>query len=181
VGDVVPDGPGANGGLQAGDIVTTLNGQAMANANQLRNSVADLDPDSNVNLEVVRNGSVVNLAVQLGTRDMTQLASFQHGSDSSTSAKSKLGLSVEAPNADLRNSLNISIDGGVVVNEVDSTSMAAQVGVQRGDLIVSINGTEVNSLSDYDEAMATANLASGVRMRVYRDGGTRFVFMKSSS
>jgi S1-C subfamily serine protease len=59
--------------------------------------------------------------------------------------------------------------------------MAAQVGVQRGDLIVSINGTEVNSLSDYDEAMATANLASGVRMRVYRDGGTRFVFMKSSS
>jgi serine protease Do len=177
----VPDGPGASGGLQAGDIVTQLNGQAMANASQLRNSVADLDPDSNVDLVVVRNGSVVNLAVQLGARDMTQLANFQRSTGSSTSASSQLGLSVETPNADLRRSLNISIEGGVIVNNVDSNSMAAEVGVRRGDLIVSINGTEVQTMSDYEKAMMTADLASGVRMRIYRDGGTRFVFVKSSS
>jgi serine protease Do len=181
VGDVVPNGPGASGGLQAGDIVTQLNGQAMANASQLRNSVADLDPDSNVDLVVVRNGSVVNLAVQLGARDMTQLANFQRSTGSSTSASSQLGLSVETPNADLRRSLNISIEGGVIVNNVDSNSMAAEVGVRRGDLIVSINGTEVQTMSDYEKAMMTADLASGVRMRIYRDGGTRFVFVKSSS
>jgi serine protease Do len=180
VGDVVPGGPGANGGLQAGDIVTTLNGQTMSNSNQLRNSVADLDPDSRVSLGIVRNGSPLELSVQLGTRDMTQMASFQSGSDSSSSIRSKLGISVKAPSADPRNNLDISIDGGVVVDEVDSTSMAAQVGVRRGDVIVSVNGTEIDSLSDYEEEMTTADLASGVRMRVYRDGGTRFVFMKSS-
>jgi S1-C subfamily serine protease len=67
------------------------------------------------------------------------------------------------------------------VNNVDSNSMAAEVGVRRGDLIVSINGTEVQTMSDYEKAMMTADLASGVRMRIYRDGGTRFVFVKSSS
>ena len=76
VGDIVVGGPGDQGGLQAGDIVTQLNGQAMLDANQLRNSVADLDPESNVSLEVVRNGSILNLNVQLGTRDAPQLSTL---------------------------------------------------------------------------------------------------------
>jgi serine protease Do len=77
--------------------------------------------------------------------------------------------------------LNISVEGGVVVNDVASNSTAAGAGVQRGDLIVSLNGIEINALADYDSAIESANLAVGVRMRVFRNGVTRFVFMKSTS
>ena len=104
IGDVVPEGPGDKGGLKAGDIVTQLNGKVMENSNQLRNSVADLDPESKVDLEVVRNGSVMNLQVELGTRDLTQLASWTRGGGSPIKV-SKLGLSVEEPTSQMRDSL----------------------------------------------------------------------------
>ena len=68
-----------------------------------------------------------------------------------------------------------------MVNDVASNSTAAGAGVQRGDLIVSLNGIEINALADYDSAIESANLAVGVRMRVFRNGVTRFVFMKSTS
>ena len=180
LGDVVPEGPGDKGGLKAGDIVTQLNGRMMENSNQLRNSVADLEPDSKVDLEVVRDGSIVNLQVELGTRNATQLASWSSGNRSATT-DSKLGLSVEKPTSQMRDSLSISVEGGVVVTQVDSSSMAAQVGVRQGDLIVSVNGNDIASVEDFNDAIASADLSTGVRMRVHRDGGTRFVFMKSNS
>ena len=157
---VVPDGPGDKGGLKAGDIVTQLNGKVMENSNQLRNSVADLDPESKVDLEVVRNGSVMNLQVELGTRDLTQLASWSRGGGSPMTV-SKLGLSVEEPTSQMRDSLNISVNGGVVVTQVDSASMARQVGVREGDLIVSINGSDISSMADFHSAMDSADLSTG--------------------
>lgn len=117
IGDIVPDGPGDKGGLKAGDIVIQLNGRVMENSNQLRNSVADLDPESKVDLEVVRNGSVMNLQIELGTRDLTQLASWTRGGGSPMTV-SKLGLSVEVPTSQMRDSLNISVEGGVVVTKL---------------------------------------------------------------
>ena len=179
IGDVVPEGPGDKGGLKAGDIVTQLNGKVMENSNQLRNSVADLDPESKVDLEVVRNGSVMNLQVELGTREFTQLASWTRGAGSPMTV-SKLGLSVEELNFQMRDSLNISVNGGVVVTQVDSGSMAGKAGVREGDLILSINGSAIASMTDFDNVMDSADLSQGVRVRVHRDGTTRFVFMKSN-
>lgn len=179
IGDVVPDGPGDKGGLQAGDIVTQLNGNSIASSNQLRNSVAYLGPQSKVELEVVRNGGVMNLQVVLGTRDLAQLASWTNGGGS-TSTNSKLGLSVEELNSQMRDNLNITIEDGVVVTQVDSPSMAGRVGVREGDLIVSINGIDVSSMTDFETALDSADLSQGVRMRIHRDGTTRFVFMKSN-
>ena len=180
IGEVVADGPGDKGGLQAGDIVTQLNGNAMSNSNQLRNSVADLDPESTISLGVVRDGSVVDLEVELGNRNPTQLASWQGATGSKSSIESGLGISVEEPSAQLRDNLDIAVDGGVIVSQVESGSMAAQVGVRQGDLILSINGLNIESLEDFNEAVSSTRLSAGVRMRVHRDGGTRFVFMKSS-
>ncbi len=179
VGDVVPGGPGDEGGLEAGDIVTELNGQPMANSNQLRNSVADLGPNSMVDLEVLRDGSSVNLQIKLGTRDATQLANWTSG-EGAGSIDTKFGLKVEQPTSQIKDSLNISMDGGVLVTQVDSRSMASQVGVRQGDIIVSVNGSDIASVEDFNNAVDSADLSAGVRMRVYRDGGTRFVFMKSN-
>jgi S1-C subfamily serine protease len=58
--------------------------------------------------------------------------------------------------------------------------MASQVGVRQGDIIVSVNGSDIASVEDFNNAVDSADLSAGVRMRVYRDGGTRFVFMKSN-
>ena len=178
IGDVVPDGPGDRSGIQSGDIVTMLNGSAMTSSKKLRNSVASLDPNSTVDLKVVRNGSVLNLKVKLGLRDATQLASW-----SKPAAKEReleIGIFVGEATAQIRGRLNVSVDGGVVVTQVEPDSMASRVGIQAGDLILSLNGVDVNTLSDFSNAINTADLAEGVRMRVHRSGGTRYVFMKSS-
>ncbi|QEG24683.1 DegQ family serine endoprotease [Mariniblastus fucicola] len=177
IGDVAPDGPADKGGLLAGDIVTRLNGEPAMNSNGLRNRVASIDPESTVDLEIVRNGKVLNLQVQLGVRDQAQLASWQSsGADSG----SKVGLSVEVPTPELRDRLDITVSGGVVVTRVDSDSMSARAGIQQGDLILSINGNAIESMSDFSTAINESDVSEGIRLRIHRNGATQFVFMKSS-
>jgi serine protease Do len=153
----------------------------MRSSNQLRNSVAELNPQSNINLEVIRHGAVVSLKVQLGQRDVTQLAGFQRPTGTTQSTQPKLGISVRAPDVEDRQRMNISVDGGVIVTDVASNSMAAQAGIQPGDLIVSVGGIEINTVADYQSTLASGSHRDGVRMRVYRNGVTRFAFIKTAS
>lgn len=178
IGDVVSGGPGDQGGLRAGDIVQKLNDRPVTNSKQLRNSIAELDPNSHVELEVVRNGAVLNLSVDLGSRDAAQFATSTQTVDRIPKL-SNLGVAVETPNEEVRNRFRIAADGGVVVTDVDLNSMAANVGLRPGDLILSVDGTEVDTAQEFHDVASSADLSKGVRMRVHRNGGTRFVFMKS--
>ncbi|MFK7768091.1 MAG: DegQ family serine endoprotease [Mariniblastus sp.] len=181
IGDVVPGGPGEQGGLQPGDIVTQLNDKPISSSSELRNRVADLAPGSTVKMEVVRNGSVMSFSINLGLRDQAKLASYRSGSgDSSDSAsKIELGLSVQSLTGDVKLKLNSEFDRGVVITDADSSGLAWQAGIREGDIIVSINNQAIDSISDFEQAMDSVDVSKGVRLRVHRDGVTRFVFLKS--
>ena len=55
VGEITPDSPAAHSNLKQGDIIVAVNGQPVADANQLR-SVGIMDPNTTVTLKVMRNG-----------------------------------------------------------------------------------------------------------------------------
>ncbi len=65
---IVPDGPAAQGGLQAGDIITAVNGTRLDATHPLDMVTSQLAPGASVKLDVLRGGQTVQLTVVLGTR-----------------------------------------------------------------------------------------------------------------
>src|SRR6201988_2574315 len=66
VGDVSPKGPAQSGGVERGDIILDLNGKPINDANELRNTVAMMQPGETATLKISRNGSARDVKVKLG-------------------------------------------------------------------------------------------------------------------
>lgn len=65
---VDPASPAASSGLQAGDVVVSVDGQAVTDADGLRHAVARHAAGTEVSLEVVRDGAPLALPITLGER-----------------------------------------------------------------------------------------------------------------
>ncbi len=65
---IVPGGPAAQGGLQAGDIITAVDGTTLDASHPLDMVTSQLAPGASVKLDVLRDGQTVQLTVVLGTR-----------------------------------------------------------------------------------------------------------------
>src|ERR1700757_2331500 len=65
VGDVSPKGPAQSSGVERGDIILDLNGKPINDANELRNTVAMMQPGETATLKISRNGSARDIKVKL--------------------------------------------------------------------------------------------------------------------
>ena len=65
---IVPGGPAAQGGLQAGDIITAVDGTTLDASHPLDMVTSQLAPGASVKLDVLRGGQTTQLTVVLGTR-----------------------------------------------------------------------------------------------------------------
>ncbi|REJ66385.1 MAG: DegQ family serine endoprotease [Planctomycetota bacterium] len=174
IGDVLDDGPAAKAGLKGGDIVIELNGQRVESANELRNAVAATKAGTEVDLRIFRDGKQQNVRVEIGQIESSAIVAGRSGS-----VNNDLGIKVQTLTPEMARKHGIDDDEqGVVVTEVEPGSTAATMGIQPGDVIVSIGGNEVNNLTDFRNALQEQDVEKGVRMQIMRDGVRRFVFIK---
>jgi serine protease Do len=175
VGDVTPNSPASKAGLKQGDIILSINGEPVADANQLRLKVGLLDPSSTANLKVLREGSTQQIAVHLGEFPSNERASHDHNQDGEQNAVLE-GVQVENLTADTAQELKLPAQTkGVVVDQVSGDSKAAEAGLERGDVIQQVNHKPVASISDFKQAMGTASKDSPVLLLVNRQGNTLFL------
>jgi serine protease Do len=166
IGDVTPNGPAAKAGLKPGDVVTKLNGESVADSATLRLRISETAPGTSVTLSGHRGTSPLDLTVKLGELPGNQEQAKQEG----TSGETMRGLQVEPLTPALQQQLHLSGDQqGVVVSQVDPSSAAAGAGLQEGDLIQEVNRKPVTSVSEFTQAMRSAN-GQPVLLRVIRDG-----------
>jgi serine protease Do len=171
--DSAQDGsPAAKAGVQSGDVITAVNGTAVKNARELARSVAMLQPNSTVKLDILRDGKTQTVAVTLGTMPNDQQANAGNEMQTPRHGVPHLGLSV-APAA--------AVDGaggkGVVVTAVDPNGPAADAGFKVGAVILDVGGKSVGNAGDVVKALqgAQAQGKHDVLMRVQIDGATHFV------
>src|SRR5213078_4645319 len=65
VSQVEPNSPGAKAGLKTGDVITTLDGQAVNDAGELQVGVGQKSPGTTINLDIVRDGKTMKVPVTL--------------------------------------------------------------------------------------------------------------------
>ena len=176
VGEVEANSPAQKAGLKTGDIILEVNTTSVYDANQLRNIISSMRPDSNVNLKVWRDGAQRTLPVTLGELNPEEArVRGGGGRGNNTNADSALdGVSVEDLTSQVARGLGLSAGiSGVVVTEVSPGSAAASAGLQRGDVIQEVNRKPVKNAAEFEAAVR--NSKDGTLLLVNRDGHTTFV------
>lgn len=177
IGDVVPGGPAAAAGLEAGDIVTTVNGNAVTDPGQLMSRIARLSPGSNTDLHVLRSGSDREFSVKLGKRPGSTGASTEAKPAESHGAA--LGLSVQSLDKALREQFNLKADEtGLAITDVAQGSAAELAGLQPGDIILAAGGKPATDAESFGELAKKAGAEKGLLLRIKRGDATRFVVVK---
>ncbi|QET05696.1 MULTISPECIES: DegQ family serine endoprotease [Cupriavidus] len=165
VNSVEPDSPAAKAGLKPGDVIVQLGNDVIDHSGDLPEHVADIKPGTETQLKVIRKGEPMTLSVKVGTAKDSAVAQKSNQND----AGGKLGLAVRplTPN-EKRDS---GIDGGLVVEDV--AGPAARVGIQPGDVILSLNGTPINSADQLKSLVSKAG--KQVALLVQRDDARIFI------
>jgi serine protease Do len=154
IGDVTPNSPAAEAGLQRGDIILQLNGQPVNGSGELSVRIAQLAPGSVAHLKVFRNGQEKDLDVTLGEYPEKGSAANKGPQNEEGTPTALKGVQVQSLTADIARQLNLPpTTMGVVISDIDPSSAAAEAGLQRGDVIEEVNRKPVHNLQEYHRAL----------------------------
>jgi serine protease Do/serine protease DegQ len=133
--DVLPGSPAAAAGLKPGDLVTSVDGQPVTDAQDLRNAQGLAPVGSTLVLDVDRNGHSLKLDAKL-----TAISGEANGA----SLDARLA---GATFSDAGSSGDDNDIEGVSVSDVATGSRAARNGLRSGDLVVGVNNVATPDLS----------------------------------
>jgi serine protease Do len=161
--------PAMKAGIEAGDVITTVDAKPVENARDLARKIAGMPPNTTVQLGIVRDGSERTVSVTLGELPNTSEARSEQRNDRrrDRSSEPKLGLSLAPAGS----------EPGVVVADIDPSGPAADSGLRTGDVILEVAGKTVDTPAQVSKVLGDAR-AEGKRsilMRVKNERGTRFV------
>ncbi|SDT55218.1 Do family serine endopeptidase [Bradyrhizobium canariense] len=164
--------PAAKAGIEAGDVITAVNGADVKDARDLARNISMMAPGTSVKLDVLHKGDAKTVTVALGEMPNDHQANAGGEQSKETAGTPRLGLQL-APAGEVEG----SGDKGVVVTAVDPNGPAAEHGFQTGDVILNVGGKTVSSVSDVRAALNAAKEGGkhSVLMRVKTSDATRFV------
>ena len=129
-------------GVKTGDIITSINGVAMRDAGELRNTIGMLRVGDQVEIGLLRDGKA---------RKVTALVSERGDLETANAVDIHKGLE----GAELHDAPD---EGGILVKSVQDGSPAAQNGLRANDLIVGVGRTRVGNTKGFKEAAKNANV-----------------------
>jgi serine protease Do len=165
--------PAVKAGIEAGDVITEVDGKPVKDARDLAKKIGALPPKTSVKLAILHKGSEKTVTLTLGEMPNTKEARANaEGNGSGTVDLAKLGLTL-APASRVAGAGS----EGVAVTGVDSSGVAADHGFSTGDVILEVAGKSVSTPADVRNMIASARTDGKrtVLMRVKSGDNTRFV------
>ena len=170
-------GPAGKAGIQSGDVITAVDGDEISDALDLSRTIASKNPDTAVEVTVIRDGAEQTFSVTLGKLDESKPAAPEQPTPPADvpagPVETSVGL-VLVPNAE---------GEGLLIQEVTPDSPAAEKGFGVGDTILEVNNTPVSTVEDFEKAIEAVKDAgrSTALVKAQRDGATRFVGLPLST
>lgn len=185
VASVVEDGPAANSDIKAGDVILEFGGVKVPEMRRLPKIVADVEPDTTVDVIVWRDGKEETVKVKVGAQENTEpevaAAEPAKKDDGGESEVKAIGLKVSPINDKTRERFKLSEDAkGVVITEVNESGPSAEKGLQPGDVIIQVSQSDVDSPGDVMRKVDEANAQGrkSILLRVQSGQGLRFVAIR---
>jgi serine protease Do len=182
VRSLVPGAPGALAGLQQGDVIVKVNGQPVTPDQTVSYLIANSTVGSRIPLEIIRGGRRATVTVTVAQRPTEEaLAKLSGGGTTNdggnvttpSAPQRALGLSLTPLTPDLARAANLPATArGVIITAVDPNANAAEQGLQRGDLIVSVNNQPVTTPAQVIAAVDAARRAGRTSVLLLIQRGT---------
>ena len=180
---VQPNSPAARGGIQQGDVIVKVNNQQVTPDATVSYLIAMSPVGSRIPVEVIRNGQRRTLMITIAQRPTEEALAEQIGGDSSDEmapenapvqqGSSVLGLSLQPLTPQIGRAVNLPSDArGVVIVAVDPSSDAADKGLRRGDLVMSVNQQAVTTPQQVLAAVEAARKAGRTSVLLLVKRGT---------
>jgi serine protease Do len=149
VAKVLENSPAQKAGIKEGDIIKQFDNKPMNNTKELLSIVGQSEVGRRIKIVVSRDKKELTLEAQVGERpkDLEKLSQ-----EISTQERWR-GLSVQDLSPDITRSFGIEEKKGVAVVEVEPNSPADEAGIIPGDVIIEINKSKINNLSDYNRVI----------------------------
>jgi len=178
VAQVMSDSPAQKAGFKPGDIVIAFNGRSIETSSKLPHIVGRLEPGSEAEAVILREGNRKSLDVTVGElpEDMAQRQpGAGGGGGGESSARSSLGLTVEPlSDAELQ---QLEVPQGVKVTGIDEGS-AARAGIRPGDVIVTLASQPVTDPERFHELAGSLEPGVSAPVLVSRNGNPRFLALR---
>lgn len=192
VTQVMPNTPAEKARLQAGDLITQVNGENVANVRGLQALVEKLPVNQPVPFTVLRNGRVEQIPVMAEEmpkgyslkpqRNETNGPTESEAPARKEAAFKDFGITVEPLTAEMAEQLGAREHEGVVVTEVDADSPAGWAGLTPGLMIEKVGNKSVQTVDEFRAAMENASADKGIVLLVRdRDGRHRFIVLRSQT
>ncbi len=160
VNDVIKGGPADKAGIRQGDVITALNGTEVKDPSHLQRLVAEAGIGTAAKITIFRDGKTLEHSLTLASADSApkQRQREERRGRQQDGEADLLGLIVE----------NSESGEGVVVAEVASGGVAAEAGMKRGDIIVSINRTRTPTTLEYTRIIKKSGRSGNLTILVRR-------------
>jgi serine protease Do len=184
VASVTPSSPAAKAGLKPGDVILSANGQPIKSVHDLPRLVAALPPSQKLEMSLRRGGKEMTLAAttaEMPQQEQQAAASPGPASDEKGGTTTGLGLQLSALDQSVRREYRIPKDvEGAVVTKVASDSPAAALGIEPGDVIMSVDQQPVKTPQEAADQLKKAAANGNILLLLNRHGTSQFVGLSIS-
>jgi serine protease Do len=175
INDVGRDTPAKEAGLQKGDVLIAVEGQAIEDPNHLRHVIAMYKPGTTISVTVMREGEKLDISVTLDERSEGVLRHLTRNTKHLRKGDWK-GLSVQNLTEALAEKFGYTPDEGVLISGVTPGSPAAEAGIHKGDVLLEVEHQPVHNVDEFKLAVKTD--AESILLQVKRNKQVLFLVVK---
>lgn len=174
VRSVEAGGPAEKAGVEAGDIITRFDGKTVERSGDLPRIVGGVKPGSKATLQVFRRGAYKELGVVVAEVEPDRAPRTAQAESKPQATASTLGIGVSDLSEAQKRELKLK--NGVRVEVAEGA--AARAGLREGDVILSLDNTEITSARQFESVVTKLDKSRAVTALVRRGDTVNFLIIR---
>jgi serine protease Do len=173
-------GPALKSDLRPADVVTHVDGSAVATARELQKEILKKKVGQSVELTVWRNGKTLKVPVVTGElpTDIRNAANTDAKPEPAAPPADTYGVQLQDLTPELAQQLKVTAKAGALVNDVQEGTAAASADVQRGDVITEVDEKPVANAAEARKLMKESDPKRGALLFIERKGQKTYTVLK---
>ena len=170
IAQVLDKSPALAAGLQAGDVITRVDGHDIVMSAQVAHFIGAIAPEKPIVIQLVRDGKSIEVDVVIGHLPKNVAGILNPAQQGQYVERIGLRVAVLAP----EKAQEWRVRNGIDIMEVDA-GVAKEIGLKPGDVITSMANHSIASVQEFVELAAALPTQRPISLRIVRDGRPLFV------